>query len=90
VCRYEKKEGARDLEKAHHYCDIWLQVSDAYQIAWVDTCDASAIDVDTFIEANRLPATVAKIVELVCVAPGRARIAAAKALILELLGAIHG
>jgi hypothetical protein len=101
VCRYPKKGGAADLEKAHHYCDIWLQVYSTYGLDWndmsdqvvglLDTIDSIAsgqcrtVDVATFVQANNLPPTVGRIVELTCVNPSPERIDVAKTLIQDLL-----
>lgn len=89
VCRYQKKGGAADLEKAHHYCDIWLQVFDAHLLPWEATAPL-VIGVDTFVKANALPPAVARIVELVCIQPIPPQIENAKALIREFLAGMHG
>ncbi len=72
VCRYPLKDGAADVEKAWHYCDLWLEIFEQYRLDWVklDTrAQDLIIPVDTFIHANRFPPNVARVIELVCIAP---------------------
>jgi hypothetical protein len=89
VCRYQKKGGAADLKKAHHYCDIWLQVFAAHVLSWTDS-PPPMIDVDVFIRDNALPPPVAKIIELVCISPNPQQIEVAKAAIRSLLAGLDG
>lgn len=79
------KGGAQDLGKAIHYCDLWLELAETYQLPWASFDSAGRITVDMFVEANRLPDKVASVLHLVCEQPSPVRVAAAKVLIAELL-----
>ena len=92
VCRHAEKGGAGDLKKAAHYCDLWLEVAQRYDLSW-EFCGvewreigaATCIPVSHFVEVNQLPLDVARVVSLVCDAPTPARVKAARAVIVVML-----
>jgi len=81
VCRYQNKEGRRDLQKADHYCDLWLEIQPAYDIGWgcagiewrPEAC-AAHIPLSVFVRANMLPDQVASILDLICHTPTPERV----------------
>ena len=100
ACRHADKDGARDLEKAIHYCDLWLDIYRARGLPWVGIgiewpweaglSPAQAITADEFIEVNRLPNAVAHVVKLICVAPTASRVKTARAVLVGLLHKHYG
>lgn len=92
VMRYDAKDGAKDLRKASHYCELMIELADQYDlpwsargIEWRAEAGVAHIPLETFIEANQLSATVAAILELVCIVPNPLRVMKAKLLIEDLL-----
>lgn len=98
VCRHQDKDGAGDLKKAIHYCDLWLEIGAAGASEEVAVCPSESRftrwhvpqtkdhrPIDDFVNKNRLPSQVEVVVKLICHLPGPARIKSARAVLVTLL-----
>jgi len=98
LCRHLSKDGARDLKKAIHYCDLWLDVFLANEMPWgrvgIEWRPGAGIEygisVAEFVAANGLPSAAAQVVTLICEAPTRARVKTARAVLVGLLMKHYG
>lgn len=94
ACRHGSKDGQRDLRKAIHYCDLWLDVYQAHALPWRCTGRQESwpavIAVADFVGINRLPDRVAEVVELICHGPTVARVKTARAVLVTMLMDFYG
>lgn len=91
ILRYDLKDGAKDLRKAAHYCDLMVELSDRRELSWRDRAidwrladGKPTITLEEFVAANQLPKTIERILILVCLSPSPVRLMSARLLIDEL------
>jgi len=91
VCRHTNKDGQRDLDKAAHYCDLWLDIQPAYDldwgcagIEWRPAANIPYIPLSVFVMANMLPRQASSILDLICHTPTPERVREAQARIRTL------
>lgn len=97
VCRFADKDGARDLKKAIHYCDLLIDISKSQGLDW-ERLDITArrqgwnvlIPLTDFITVNQLPYAVAEVLTLICIMPNPARVKTARAVLVGMLNKHYG
>jgi hypothetical protein len=89
VCRFRAKGGAIDLEKAAHYCLLWVEFAARYRQTvfkpWAIQ-PVFVISPEEFVAANGLGRVEAQIIDRVCYADGAPDALEAHELIIQLLG----